>query len=75
MFSTILSSIVLGYLFYNSLGTNNLTNAPIGMMFTSGLIVSVAFIQCAVNHSSEQEVCCDKSPSIEANATNSTGCC
>lgn len=74
MFSTFLSSILLGYLFYNSIGANNFVNTPLGMMLTSGLITSAAFIQCAMNHGSEQEAGCDKSLSKETNTT-STGCC
>jgi len=33
MMSTILSSLVLGYLLYNSFGTNTMMSTPIGMMF------------------------------------------
>lgn len=84
MLSTILSSVILGFLFYNSLGVNNSMSAPIGMMFTSGLATSAAFIQCAVNHSTEQEACCEqpadgtaccnKNDSKEINS-KATGCC
>jgi len=72
MISTILSSVILGFLFYNSLGAANLMSAPIGMMLTSGLVTSAAFIQCAVTHSGEQESCCEQSTEGD---TKAIGCC
>lgn len=84
MLSTILSTVILGYLFYNSLELDHSTSVIQGMMFTSGLITTAAFIQCAANHNSDQNdccdqpadgtACCDKNKTKETNAAV-TGCC
>lgn len=85
MMSTILSTVILGFLFYSSFGNTSIFQAPLGMMLISGVLSSSAFIQCAVNHNSSEEkacceqpadgtACCDKSQSKEENA-KAVGCC
>lgn len=83
MLSTILSTLLLGLIFYSLNGENETYDTAVGMMLISGFISSLAFIQCAVNHqedgvnglqTSEGLACCDKSVSTDENV-KATGCC
>lgn len=83
MLSTLLSTVVLGVLFYLNKSAGNAALTPIAMMATSGFVTSLAFVQCAMNHNEEEACCaqpadgsecCDKSLSQEENA-KATGCC
>lgn len=80
MFSTILSSLALGYLFFSTFGTGEPAQTQIGMMMISGIITSAAFLQCAITHSSINDPelvtsgCCG-TPSEEGQNTQKAGCC
>ena len=83
MFSTILSTIVLGILFFLSNKDSTFSITAIAMMMTSGFITSLAFIQCAANlnpnaascGSNEEECTPPIDRQVCASTTSSSGCC
>lgn len=86
MMSTLFGSAVLAVLFYSSLQQASFSLAPVGMMLTSGLITSTAFLQCAMSHSkgSNEEECCEQASGGSSCSDNtlskdenaqSSGCC
>lgn len=83
MLSTFVSTIVLAILFYTLKTDAAGSGTPVAMMMTSSFVTSLAFIQCAVNHTEEEDCCvqpsdgtarCDKNLSEKENSS-ATGCC
>lgn len=71
MGSTVLATAFLAFLFYGSVSQGSLLQAPIGMMMISSMASSVAFVQCAIDHSSPDKECCD----THVDGSTKAGCC
>lgn len=82
MIATMVATIVLGVLFFSIKDNAALFTIPIAMMTTSAFVTSLAFVQCAVNHSQEvpcsaqsgDSTCCDQSQR-KNESLGGTGCC
>lgn len=73
MLSTLLSTIILGVIFYFYQDSADFTLTSIAMMATSGFVTSLAFIQCAVGHNkgeTSSSQCCEKGVESQTG-----GCC
>ena len=83
MLSTIVSTVVLAVILYFLKTDAAVSSTPVAMMMTSSFVTSLAFIQCAVNHSEEEDCCvqpsdgtaCSDKNLSERENSRPTGCC